>query len=113
MSAGGPRPATCLHDLVLGVDELHLRDADVHGGPRRLRLESRDRHTDTSHSRGKRQCSKVCPPGNVYTSTSDATIKSILLGTTNSLRGLLFLKKRKSQLLSPTSSTRIPRSKKG
>ena len=32
--------ATCLHDLILWVDELHLGNADVHSGTSLLRLES-------------------------------------------------------------------------
>lgn len=46
--------ATCLHNLVLWVDQLHLRNADVHSGPSLLCLESSTyKYTHTLNTRGK------------------------------------------------------------
>lgn len=45
--------ATCLHDLILWVDQLHLWNTDVHGGTSLLRLESSiHRYTHYLNARG-------------------------------------------------------------
>lgn len=98
---------TCLHDLVLWVNQLHLGNTDVHSGTSLLCLESSTYvHTLTSHARQKSWWSfKGFWVTKVYVSTPESLVPLPLEATTRkhslektvSLDDWLFKRKKKKR----------------